>query len=186
MSTITVHELNQLLQHGVHQNSLVIDVRTPAEYQTSRIAAVVNRPLDQLEHYVPEVQSYQKRYIHCQSGSRSQKACEKLRELGIHHYINVVGGISAWEQAGLPTMKTKGTLPIIQQVMVTAGTLVLLGVLLSAFFHVGWIGLSAAVGAGLLYAGASGQCFMAMLLAKMPWNEPTAACSVVTVASDSR
>jgi rhodanese-related sulfurtransferase len=58
MSTITVHELNQLLQHGVHQNSLVIDVRTPAEYQTSRIAAVVNRPLDQLEHYVPEFQSF--------------------------------------------------------------------------------------------------------------------------------
>jgi rhodanese-related sulfurtransferase len=186
MSTITVHELNQLLQSGIRQNSLLIDVRTPAEYQASRIAAVVNRPLDQLENHVSEFQGYQTIYIHCQSGSRSQKACEKLRELGVHHYVNVVGGISAWEQAGLPTVKAKGTLPIIQQVMIAAGMLVLLGVLLSAFFHVGWIGLSAAVGAGLLYAGASGQCFMAMLLAKMPWNAPTAMCSVVTVSPDSR
>lgn len=186
MSTITVHELNHLFERGLHKNSLVIDVRTPAEYQASRIATVVNRPLDQLENHVPEFHDYQTIYIHCQSGSRSQKACEKLRELGVHHYVNVVGGISAWEQAGLPTVKAKGTLPIIQQVMIAAGMLVLLGVSLSAFFHVGWIGLSAAVGAGLLYAGISGQCFMAMLLAKMPWNAPTATCSVVPVSSASQ
>ena len=179
MSTITVQELNQLLQRDIDKNMLVIDVRTPAEYQAGRIASVVNRPLDELENYVGEFQSYQKIYVHCQSGNRSQKACDKLRALGIHHYVNVVGGVSAWEQAGFGTLKTKGTLPIIRQVMIAAGTLMLIGVLLAAFLHVGWIGLSAAVGAGLLYAGVSGQCFMAMMLAKMPWNAPSAVCNAV-------
>lgn len=182
MSTITVQELNQLLQDGLQKNDLVLDVRTAAEYQTSRIATVVNRPLDQLDNHVTEFHTNRTLYVHCQSGSRSQKACERLRELGVNHYVNVVGGLSAWEQAGFPTVKAKGTLPIIQQVMIAAGALVLLGVLLAAFFHVGWIGLSAAVGAGLFYAGVSGQCFMAILLAKMPWNAPAATCSAVTVS----
>lgn len=186
MSTITVQELNQLVQRGMHKNCLVIDVRTPAEYQICRIATVVNRPLDQLENYVTEFQNYQTIYVHCQSGNRSQKACEKLHELGVNHAINVVGGISAWEQARLPIVKAKAALPIMQQVMIAAGTLVLIGVMLAVFLHVSWISLSAAVGAGLLYAGASGQCFMAMLLAKMPWNAPTATCSVVTVSPSNR
>lgn len=179
MSTITVQELNHLLQRGIDKNTLVMDVRTPVEYQAGRIAAVINRPLDKLENYVGEFQSYQKIYVHCQSGNRSEKACDKLRALGIHHYVNVLGGISAWEQAGFSTLKTKGTLPIIRQVMIAAGALMLIGVLLAAFVHVGWLGLSTAVGAGLLYAGVSGQCFMAMLLAKMPWNAPSDVCTVM-------
>lgn len=178
MANISVQELNQLLQRGLDQNTLVIDVRTPAEYSATRIANVVNRPLDHLEKYVNELQRYERIYVHCQSGSRSQKACQKLNSLGLQHHVNVLGGISAWQQAGFAILQTQGTLPIIQQVMIAAGTLVLIGVLLSAVFHVGWLGLSGAVGAGLLYAGVSGQCFMAMLLAKMPWNAPDAACAL--------
>ena len=55
-------------------------------------------------------------------------------------------------------------------VMITAGSLVLLGVALGAVVHPGWLGLSGFVGAGLVFAGASGWCGMAKLLALMPWN----------------
>lgn len=176
MTTITVQELNQLLQRGLDPNLLVIDVRTPAEYQASRISGTINRPLGELESYAVELQNYQQVYVHCQSGNRSQQACAKLRTLGVRQPVNVLGGLSAWEQAGFTTVRTQGTLPIIRQVMIVAGTLMLIGVLLATFVHVGWIGLSGAVGAGLLYAGVSGQCFMAMLLAKLPWNAPAATC----------
>lgn len=186
MSSITVHELNQLFQQGLNASDLVIDVRTGAEHQATRISGVVNRPLDELDTFVTEFQRYQKIYVHCQSGNRSRKACEKLSALGVHHHINVLGGIGSWQQAGLPTHTSPGTLPIIQQVMIGAGALVLLGVLLSAFVHPGMLGLSALVGAGLLYAGISGQCFMAMLLAKMPWNAPTAACVLVPTSQTNR
>jgi len=41
---------------------------------------------------------------------------------------------------------------------------------LGALVHPGFYALSAFVGAGLLFAGLTDWCGMAMLLAKMPWN----------------
>ena len=54
--------------------------------------------------------------------------------------------------------------------LVTAGSLVLIGVVLSQVVAPGWIWLSGFVGAGLVFAGVSGFCGMARLLAVMPWN----------------
>lgn len=57
-----------------------------------------------------------------------------------------------------------------QQVQIAAGSLVLAGVLLSQLVAPAWIWLSGFVGAGLVFAGVSGFCGMARLLAVMPWN----------------
>jgi len=56
-------------------------------------------------------------------------------------------------------------------VRIAAGALVLLGVLLGAFVHAGFLALSAFVGAGLVFAGVTDWCGMGLLLAKMPWNQ---------------
>jgi rhodanese-related sulfurtransferase len=58
-----------------------------------------------------------------------------------------------------------------RQVQIAAGSLVLLGVILSQTVAPGWIWLSGFVGAGLTFAGISGFCGMARLLAAMPWNK---------------
>ena len=55
-----------------------------------------------------------------------------------------------------------------------AGTLILLGVILSQLADSRFIYLSGFVGAGLLFAGVSGWCGMAKLLALMPWNKEQA------------
>jgi hypothetical protein len=55
-------------------------------------------------------------------------------------------------------------------VQITAGSLVLLGLILSTMVAPAWILLSWFVGAGLVFAGVSGFCGMARLLAVMPWN----------------
>ncbi|WP_259461660.1 DUF2892 domain-containing protein, partial [Enterobacter sp. R1(2018)] len=55
-------------------------------------------------------------------------------------------------------------------VQIAAGTLVLVGVLLGYTLHPDFFLLSGFVGAGLLFAGVSGFCGMARLLAVMPWN----------------
>jgi len=47
---------------------------------------------------------------------------------------------------------------------------VLTGVLLAIFVHPYFIGLSAFVGAGLVFAGITDWCGMGLLLAKLPWN----------------
>ena len=61
-----------------------------------------------------------------------------------------------------------------RQVQIGAGSLILTGTLLSLFVSKGWIGLAMFVGAGLLLAGTTGFCGMAILLEKMPWNRPSA------------
>ena len=57
-----------------------------------------------------------------------------------------------------------------RQVRIGAGSLVLLGVLLGWLVHPAFFGLSAFVGAGLVFAGVTDWCGMGLLLAKMPWN----------------
>jgi hypothetical protein len=64
----------------------------------------------------------------------------------------------------------RGTISLERQVRIAAGTLVLLGVALGWFVHVAFFGLSAFVGAGLIFAGVTDWCGMGMLLARMPWN----------------
>jgi len=54
--------------------------------------------------------------------------------------------------------------------VVIAGFLVTLGVLLGVTVSPWWLGLAAFVGCGLMFAGASGWCGMAILLGRMPWN----------------
>ena len=57
-----------------------------------------------------------------------------------------------------------------RQVRIAAGTLVVLGTVLGLTVHPGFIGLSAFVGAGLIFAGVTDTCGMGLLLARMPWN----------------
>jgi hypothetical protein len=61
-----------------------------------------------------------------------------------------------------------------RQVRIAAGLLVLSGTLLGAFCHIAFLALPAFVGAGLVFAGISDKCGMALLLARMPWNRTTA------------
>ena len=86
------------------------------------------------------------------------------------------GGLDAWRKAGLPVALDRSQpIEIMRQVQIAAGSLVLLGVVLGAFVAPGFYPLSGFVGAGLLFAGVSGFCGMARLLAVMPWNRRAAA-----------
>lgn len=58
-----------------------------------------------------------------------------------------------------------------RQVRIAAGSMVVAGAALGFFVHPFWIGLSAFVGAGLVFAGVTDTCGMGMMLAKMPWNQ---------------
>jgi rhodanese-related sulfurtransferase len=57
-----------------------------------------------------------------------------------------------------------------RQVRIAAGALVFIGAVLGYFVHPYFIGLSAFVGAGLVFAGITDTCGMGMMIAKMPWN----------------
>jgi hypothetical protein len=57
-----------------------------------------------------------------------------------------------------------------RQVQITAGSLVALGTALGWFVSPWFLILSGFVGCGLMFAGLSGWCGMAMMLGRMPWN----------------
>ena len=114
--------------------------------------------------------------FHCRSGARTAANAGRLAQAaGCDAYL-LQGGIEAWKKAGLPvTTDTRQPIEIMRQVQITAGGLVFLGVILGVWVAPAFLGLSAFVGAGLMFAGISGWCGMAKLLALMPWNRATRA-----------
>ena len=161
----------------------LIDVRTPVEFREVHAEAARNVPLSELDPKVllaaRDGQPDQPLYVICQSGSRGRQACEKFLAAGFANVVNVEGGTRAWAECGLPVARGKKAISLERQVRIAAGHLVLIGAALGAFVHPAFIGLSAFIGAGLLFAGLTDTCGMGLLLARMPWNRvavpPTAA-----------
>ncbi|HVJ82219.1 MAG TPA: rhodanese-like domain-containing protein [Planctomycetia bacterium] len=151
----------------------LVDVRTPAEFREIHCEFARNVPLTDLDpaRLMSGRTAGETLYLICHMGSRGKMACEKLQAAGYANVVNVEGGTDAWAQAGLPVRRGKKTMSLERQVRIAAGSLVLLGVLFSYFLHPYFIGLSAFVGAGLVFAGITDTCGMGMILARMPWNQ---------------
>lgn len=178
VATIDPKELHSKLQHN--QNIDLFDVRTPVEFREVHATVAKNLPLDQLNPQQVLQQrnghSDQPIYLICRSGSRGKMACEKFQSVGFQNVVNVEGGTQAWEQAGLPVVRGKKAMSLERQVRIAAGSLVLLGVLLS-LVSPWFLIISGFVGAGLVFAGVTDTCGMGMMLAKMPWNQVKQECT---------
>lgn len=174
MKTISASELQQVLARD--ENAVVLDVRTPAEFGAVHVPQAANVPLDELDSHLTagRIARDQPVYLLCQSGGRATRAAEKLAAQGFAQAVVVEGGTNAWVAAQLPVTRGEGVIGLERQVRIAAGSLVLTGVLLSYFVHPYFIGLSAFVGAGLVFAGITDWCGMGLLLAKAPWNQRAA------------
>ena len=98
------------------------------------------------------------------------KVCQKLESAGFENVVNVEVGTSAWDGAGLPVIAGKKAISLERQVRIAAGALVVMGAVVGHFYNPAGYGLSAFVGAGLVFAGVTDTCGMGMIIAKMPWN----------------
>jgi len=156
----------------------LVDVRTAPEFRELHVQFAWNVPLDRLDPQIlPQATdgpAGQKLYIVCRSGARGQEACRRLVRGGLTSVINVEGGTLACEQAGLPMVHGRRAISLERQVRIAAGSLVLMGVALGLFVHPALFGLSAFIGGGLIFAGITDTCGMAMLLARLPWNRGAA------------
>lgn len=172
ISTITVAELAERTAQGPVD---LIDVRTPAEFREVHATAARNVPLSSFDpHKVAQQRNgnaQEPLYVMCRTGSRASRACQQFADAGYADVVNVEGGTEAWVAAGLPVERGKKTISLERQVRIAAGTLVLVGSILGYFVHPYFVGLSAFVGAGLVFAGLTDTCGMGMLLARMPWNQ---------------
>ena len=152
----------------------LIDVRTPVEFREVHCSFARNVPLSDLDPKAIMTarngNAGQPLYVICRSGSRGKQACEKFVAAGFTNVVNVEGGTLAWAECGLSVNRGKKAISLERQVRIAAGLLVLLGAALGFFVHPYLIGLSAFIGAGLVFAGVTDTCGMGLMLARMPWN----------------
>ena len=169
--TISASELGDLFTGNTSLN--IIDVRTPAEHGEIHIEGAELHPLDRLDADSVKAKFGETEavYVVCRSGNRACKAIDKLESAGLKNAVLVDGGMQAWEASNLPVNRGKKVMSLERQVRIAAGFLVLAGAVLGFVTGVPyWHGLSAFVGAGLMFAGITDTCGMGMLIAKMPWN----------------
>jgi len=101
LTLIDVHELQRLLRASKLE---VLDVRERSEWETGHIPGakhmsfkLLPAEIDRLTLTAGEAVA-----VVCAGGMRSSTACSILRRRGFEQVVNVVGGVSAWESAGLP------------------------------------------------------------------------------------
>jgi rhodanese-related sulfurtransferase len=158
----------------IDQGAIMIDIRDINEHARERIPRAMNVPLSKLsENSIGKEQTAI--VFHCKTGHRTAMNTALLAKAAKAEAFILDGGIEAWKKAGLPmTQDRKQPIEMNRQVHIAAGGLVLLGTIVGYAIDPGFHALSGAVGAGLVFAGVSGNCTMARLLKFMPWNRVTA------------
>jgi len=169
MKNLSVEESARERRDG--QSIPLIDVRTPGEFRSVHAEGALNHPLESLDAEALPFGKDDILHLICQSGGRSAMACQKLETAGYEAVVNLEGGTAAWQAAGLPVVEGKKAMSLERQVRIAAGSLIVIGAAIGYFVHPGGFGLSAFVGAGLVFAGLTDTCAMGMMIAKMPWNQ---------------
>ncbi|MDX3458606.1 rhodanese-like domain-containing protein [Streptomyces sp. ME02-8801-2C] len=168
----------------------VIDVRTPGEFASGHLPGALNIPLDQVRRALPDIRNAAERgdiLVVCASGARSENACKLLAEQGIPT-ATLAGGTGAWAAEGHDlhrpeACETRAAWSMERQVRFTAGTLVLLGLVLGLLVSPAFQILSAGIAGGLVFSALTNTCGMAAMLGRLPHNRPRPADLEATLAS---
>ena len=183
-STITADDLRARLDRDPATETSaprILDVRSPAEYETAHIPGSYNVPLPTLAEHRHELARHLGHraetgeqtspvVLVCRSGARATQAETALAATGRNDLRVLDGGMVAWEQAGGPVNRGRQTWDIERQVRLVAGGIVATSVLGSHFApHLKWV--AAALGAGLVTAALTNSCAMGSALSRMPWNQ---------------
>lgn len=171
-SSISPSELHRLRQGGATCD--LLDVRTPPEHASAHVTGARLVPLDDLDPAAflrQRPTSSGPLYVICQSGARAARAIEKFRSAGFNDCILVEGGTQGWIDAGLPVERgISKVIPLMRQVQIAVGCISAAGAGLALTVDYRFAVLPLFIGCGLIFAGVTGTCGMALLLARMPWN----------------
>ena len=186
---VDIETLDELLQG--HHPMKIIDVRTPAEFESVHIPGSYNVPLDLLPEHRDELESTLRSpaVLVCRSGNRAEQAARLLQTTQLRNVHILDGGMTAWQSAGKPVNRGQQRWSLERQVRGVAGALVVAGALGGLLFARPVTILAGAVGAGLAVSAITDTCTMARMLQKLPYNRG-ATCDMSAVvqrlASDER
>jgi rhodanese-related sulfurtransferase len=166
--TVDPHQLHELSQTAAAP--MLIDVRTPGEFETVHIPGSYNVPLGLLrEHRKDLAERLHDVVLVCRSGQRSATAEEALRRAGLINVRILDGGLTAWQTSGYDVARGTPRWDLERQVRLVAGFIVALSILIGVVVPgVQWIAF--AVGVGLTAAAITNTCAMGNLLSRLPYN----------------
>lgn len=169
LTTITPERAAELVREG----ATLMDIREADEHAREKIPGARHFPLSRLGAEMP-TDGDRLVIFHCRTGARTKANAPALATAASEYEAYLLeGGLDAWKKAGLPVALDRSEpIEINRQVQIGTGSLVLLGVTLGTFVAPVFYGIAAFVGAGLVFAGTTGFCGMAKILARMPWNQP--------------
>lgn len=166
----------QLTDKDVHdklnEDFVIIDVRGPDEHAKEHIPGSINIPVDQLQK--TDWSSFKDKtlLVHCRSGNRTTMAQPIIETIPAKRIYCLSGGIEQWKRCAQETVcDPKAPLPIMQQVQIVVGILIVAGVILAILISPYFLLLDLFVGLGLLLAGITGFCGMARVLMLLPYNK---------------
>jgi rhodanese-related sulfurtransferase len=152
---------------------VLIDVRTPKEFEEVRIPEARNIPLSDLHKFLDELKVLSQERpltLICRTQNRVKIAYDYLTNNGVSNCRILEGGITGWVNSGKPVVRGRKSISLEGQVRAIAGSLVVLGVGLGISISAWFLLIPALVGIGLIHAGLTDSCLMGMLLAKLPMN----------------
>ncbi|RAO46538.1 rhodanese-like domain-containing protein [Micromonospora saelicesensis] len=183
-ATLDATGLRELIDSG-HAPRL-LDVRTPAEFETSHIPGSYNVPLDLLKEHREELRRHldEDVVLICRSGARATQAEQTLAGVGLPNLKVLDGGILAWQAANAPIRQGAPRWDLERQVRLVAGSIVLVSVLGSVFVpQLKWV--AGLIGVGLTVAAVTNTCAMGMVLGRLPYNR-SATCDLDTIMGQLR
>ncbi|MEV4954785.1 rhodanese-like domain-containing protein [Paenarthrobacter nitroguajacolicus] len=176
-----------------HEDLVVIDVRSAAEFESLHIRGSYNVPLPLLSEHTDELAARLGSHVVlvCQSGVRAEQARQRLAKSGIDGAYVLTGGAPGFVAAGGDVVKGKDRWALDRQVRLAAGSLVVLGLAGGRFVSPKTRMLAGAIGTGLTFSAATNTCAMGKALSAMPWNkaakEPTRESAILTLpVTDAR
>lgn len=100
---LTVEEAKSLIESN--SSIVIVDVRTREEYDSGHIEGAVLIPVSELEDRLNELSKEDELLIYCRTGNRSTNSVNILKANGYTKIFHLKDGITAWIQAGYPTVK---------------------------------------------------------------------------------
>jgi len=160
-----------------HKDLVVIDVRSPAEFEALHIRGSYNVPLPLVSEHTEQLAERlgERVILVCQSGVRAEQARQRLGAAGVETAQVLTGGVSAFAAAGGDVVRGAQRWDLERQVRLVAGSLVVTGLVGGKFLSPKLRTVAGAIGAGLTFSGVTNTCAMGKALSVMPWNKTTAA-----------
>ncbi|MFE9694500.1 rhodanese-like domain-containing protein [Micromonospora sp. NPDC005806] len=183
-ATLDATTLRELIDSG--RTPRLLDVRTPAEFETIHIPGAYNVPLDLLKEHREELCNHldEDVVLICRSGARATQAEQALAGVGLPNLKVLDGGMLAWQAANAPVKQGAPRWDLERQVRLVAGSIVLLSILGSVSVPgLKWV--AGFIGAGLTFAAVTNTCAMGMMLSKLPYNRG-ASCDLDTIVGQLR